>query len=138
MRFRNKYQNITYTIRPAHTKVENGTPIPVKGLRVRFANHVLDTDKQAIEQFWTPEEKDLVEQKLLAHPDFDRGFIRPMEETPEDFQRFAAVADKAANASAKCIATFATEGGSEPCGRSVVGDTDYCLEHIGKTEEAVV
>lgn len=136
MRFRCEYQNITYTIRPAYTKVEAGVPVPVKGLRARFVNHLLDTEKAARDNFWTNEERDLVEQTLLRHPDFDRGKIRPDAETADDFARYAEMADKAASATVHCIATFETPEGAEPCGRSVVGETDYCLEHIGAVQEA--
>ena len=138
MRFRCKYQSAKYVIRAAYTKVDNGVPIPVKGLRAQFANHIFDSVKAARDNYWTEEERNLVEQTILRHPDFDRGFIKPAEESVEDFARYAEMADKAANATARCIATFETPNGAEPCGRSVTGDTDYCLEHIGAAQEASV
>lgn len=116
---------------PKHVVMNGPTPVVQPGLSARFFGHVCDTEKMQKELGWTDDERELVEEYLMGHRDFNRpgGFYL---ETIADGEQ-----PKVDARATRCLSFFRNEDGeAEQCPNETVGDTDYCAQHQPVAAEA--
>lgn len=126
MRFISVAKRAKYVVsgHPKYVEMRGPTPIVQPGLSARFFGNVCDTEKMQKELGWTDEERQIVEEYLLNHKDFNRpgGFYLEVE--PD------AAAPKRDLTVTRCLAFFRNEAGeSEQCPNQTLEESDYCAEH---------
>lgn len=122
MRFLSAAIRAKYVVKPKYTVMNGPTPVAVSGLQARFFGHIFDSEKSQRELGWTNEERELVEEHLLNHRDFNRhgGFYLETD----------GVQAAPRSGVKRCIAFFRNESGeSEQCPREPLDGSDYCDEH---------
>jgi len=132
MRFTSPYRRAVYVVRPAWKELVAGQVERHVGLRAEFNQGSFDSEKAQREQRWTDEQRREVEKYLLEHNDFGKRIFPPKDEmvSQEELRHYGNVGAD----TPRCIASYETPEGSEPCGRPVMADTDYCPEHSKVTE----
>lgn len=134
MRFVSVAKRAKYVVagHPKHVTMNGPTPIVQPGLTARFFGNVCDTRKSQSEQGWTDDEREIVENYLMGHKDFNHpgGFY--LEVAPD------AVAPRGAMAT-RCLAFFRNEAGeSEQCPNPTLEDSDHCAQHQPVVAEGLV
>jgi hypothetical protein len=133
MRFVSVAKRAKYVVagHPKHVVMNGATPIVHPGLAARFFGNVCDTEKSQRELGWTNEEREVVEEYLLGHKDFNHPGGYYLEVAPD------VVAPRGAPTATRCLAFFRNEAGeSEQCPNTPEGDTDYCAQHQPVSAEA--
>lgn len=108
---------------------------PLRGLRVEFINGQFDTEEAARRLQWSAEDKEQVEQAMLANDDFGRkgGYYlvdAQVEQVSQPILDEQVSTNEALRAvETQCAVTFQTPEGAVPCGNRTYGNTDYCKSH---------
>lgn len=124
MRFISAARRAKYVVagHPRYTEHVGPTPVVMPGLTARFFGHVCDTEKSQRELGWKDEERELVENYLMQHKDFNHpgGFYL---ETLVD-------AEPVRTLTTRCISFFRNEEGeAEQCPNPTVEGSDHCAQH---------
>lgn len=134
MKFTSPYRHYVLVVRPEFKEIINGQLQRRVGLKAEFNNGQFDSEKAQQNMRWTDKERKEVEKTILEHNEFGKRIFPEKVLTTEEARHYGNVGNVAG---ARCIASFETPEGSEPCARPVSGDSDYCsLHQPGKAEKS--
>jgi hypothetical protein len=134
MKFLSAFESIDYVIKPSRPQLINGVQYPpTEAIRAEFKRHVFDSERAQAIHAWTDEVRELVEQRLLNHPDFGRR-----RASQSGLANTLSVAKDHADyqgpdpSSATCIVVVPSADGAEQCGDAVVPGAVYCSKHLNE------
>lgn len=130
--FQHFYRNATYTLRPASRSIVNGIPQNNPALRAVFDNHRFDSGRVQKALGWTDEDRRLVEQYLMDHPDF--GSPRGMSIEAHTIESLKDSPVRIPALQVRCAAFYrdAETGESVQCERQPKDGEDFCVEHLAE------
>lgn len=133
-----KLQDGKIVVRNIHAPIVDGVrEVKDRGLRIKYSNHVIDLDKQAMRENWTPRDLKQAVAKMEylvenAPRGRGRGYYRDNPVTSVDLLK----AEQ--NIELGCRAFGANEDGTQwVCGASVVPGSEHCDQHTVKEGAAV-
>lgn len=131
MKFYSIVRNINYEVIPTDWEyIGPNHKRKVPGISARFHDHMFDTKEQAQKQGWDDKTRDMVEDYLLQHENFNTQWLQIIPESE---------AERAANEFKQtqvCISRTVTDEGVVNCDQPVVEGQFYCKRHLPVSEEA--
>lgn len=148
MRFASSARRIKYVVaghpRRKIVNTDTGVTESYPGLEARFLNHVFDSETSQVAKGWTDEQRKIVENYLLGHPDFDRpgGFYLDVAGTGQSKAEILREAghpmadDPAVAGQERCLFFYPDPdhvGEVAQCPAQAVGGTEFCSQHQPET-----
>lgn len=139
MRFRSTAKNAVVVVRAGDAELIPGTTRVrrIQPIRAEFKNFFFDSVAAQQKFRWTNEERELVEQSLIDHPDFQppnprlgrpRFYLVEDEARPITQEQATAEVERAPVFG--CVYSWVgSNGDSEMCPRKALEGSDFCEEH---------
>ncbi len=131
MKFISKWHNLTYIVRASQRILTPGFGLQTTpGLRARFRgeNRIFDSELSQKQNGWSDEERNQVDDYILAHPDFGHGvYLAPGEVMPEEKQSL--VRDVAPVVVRRCMSITTQNGEIVQCSNEAYPGEEFCIDH---------
>ena len=127
MRFYSIVSNISYEVTPDHWEYHGPDARnreKVRGITARFSSHMYDTKAQQELNGWDDETREMVENYLKNHENYDTSWLQSVPETEAESK-----AKEFVNTNI-CISRTVTDEGVVDCDQQAVDGEFYCKRHL--------